>query len=124
MDMLLKQAKVVHADIRALPERGGHYVAITFDDGYEDIVGTHVLPKLSKRGMPSTVFIITDLLGCKRNWEHRGGEDTSEVRLMSPQQMQQLPADTVRIGSHTMTHAFLPKLETRKNAGKSFPVRV
>jgi peptidoglycan/xylan/chitin deacetylase (PgdA/CDA1 family) len=113
MDMLLRQAKVVHADIQALPEKGGHYVAITFDDGYEDIV-ENALPELSKRAMPSTVFIITELLGCKRNWEHRGGEDTSEVRLMSPEQMQQLPSDTVRIGSHTMTHAFLPKLEARK----------
>lgn len=113
MEMLLKQAKVVHADIQALPDQGGHYVAITFDDGYEDIVD-NVLPELSRRGMPSTVFIITELLGCKRNWEHRGGEDTSEVRLMSPEQLRHLPSDLVRIGSHTMTHAFLPRLDSRK----------
>jgi peptidoglycan/xylan/chitin deacetylase (PgdA/CDA1 family) len=113
MEMLLKQAQVVHADIQALPEQGGHYVAITFDDGYEDIVD-NALAELSKRGMPSTVFIITELLGCKRNWEHRGGEDTSEVRLMSPEQLRNLPSDLVRIGSHTMTHAFLPRLEVGK----------
>src|SRR5271157_3396423 len=68
MEMLLEQAKIVHADVEALPQEGGHYVAITFDDGYEDIV-ENALPELSKRGMPSTVFIITELLGCKRNWE-------------------------------------------------------
>jgi peptidoglycan/xylan/chitin deacetylase (PgdA/CDA1 family) len=113
MEMLVKQAKIVHADIDVLPEGGGHYVAITFDDGYEDIV-ENALPELSKRGMPSTVFIITDMLGCKRNWEHRGGEDTSEVRLMSPEQLRRLPSDLVRIGSHTMTHAFLPRLEAGK----------
>jgi peptidoglycan/xylan/chitin deacetylase (PgdA/CDA1 family) len=113
MEMLLRQAKIVHADIEALPEQGGHYVAITFDDGYDDIV-ENALPELNKRGMPSTVFIITELLGCKRNWEHRGGEDTSEVRLMSPEQLRQLPSDLVRIGSHTMTHAFLPRLEAGK----------
>jgi peptidoglycan/xylan/chitin deacetylase (PgdA/CDA1 family) len=110
MEMLLRQAKVVHADIETIPEPGGHYVAITFDDGYDDIV-ENALPELSKRGMPSTVFIITELLGCKRNWEHRGGEDTSEVSLMSLEQLRKLPSDLVRIGSHTMTHAFLPKLE-------------
>jgi peptidoglycan/xylan/chitin deacetylase (PgdA/CDA1 family) len=113
MEMLRKQAKIVHADIQALPEQGGHYVAVTFDDGYEDIV-ENALPELSKRGMPSTIFIITELLGCKRNWEHRGGEDTSEVRLMSPEQLRNLPADLVRIGSHTMTHAFLPRLDAEK----------
>jgi peptidoglycan/xylan/chitin deacetylase (PgdA/CDA1 family) len=113
MEMLLRQAKIVHADVEALPEQGGHYVAITFDDGYDDIV-ENALPELSKRGMPSTVFIITELLGCKRNWEHRGGEDTSEVRLMSSERLQQLPSDLVRIGSHTMSHAFLPKLEPGK----------
>ncbi len=113
LEMLSRQAKIVHADIERLPEKGGHYVAITFDDGYDDIV-ENALPELGKRGMPSTVFIITDLLGKKRNWEHRGGEDTSEVSLMSVAQLQNLPSDLVRIGSHTMTHAFMPKLETAK----------
>ncbi|MGO9085603.1 MAG: polysaccharide deacetylase family protein [Candidatus Sulfotelmatobacter sp.] len=113
MEMLLGQAKIVHSDVEALPEEGGHYVAITFDDGYDDIV-ENALPELSKRSMPSTVFIITNLLGCKRNWEHRGGEDTSEVSLMSPEQLRRLPSDLVRIGSHTMSHAFLPKLEPGK----------
>jgi peptidoglycan/xylan/chitin deacetylase (PgdA/CDA1 family) len=110
MEMLRRQAKVVHADIASLPEPGGHYAAITFDDGYDDIVD-NALPELARHSMPSTVFIITDLLGQKRNWEHRGGEDTSDVFLMSPNRLQQLPADLVHIGSHTMTHAFLPKLE-------------
>lgn len=113
MEMLSKQATVVHADIAGLPKQGGHYAAITFDDGYEDVV-ENALPELRKRGLPSTVFIITGLLGCKRNWEHRGGEDTSDVRLMTHQQLRELPSNLVHIGSHTMTHAFLPKLETGK----------
>jgi peptidoglycan/xylan/chitin deacetylase (PgdA/CDA1 family) len=113
LEMLSRQAKIVHADIESLPEQGGRYVAITFDDGYDDIV-ENALPELGKRGMPSTVFIITELLGQKRNWEHRGGEDTSEVSLMSVAQLQNLASDLVRIGSHTMTHAFMPKLEPGK----------
>lgn len=113
IEMLQRQAKIVHADVESLPEQGGHYVAITFDDGYDDIV-ENALPELHKRNMPSTVFIITELLGCKRNWEHRGGEDTSDVRLMSVEQLRELPSDLVRIGSHTMNHAFLPKLELGK----------
>jgi peptidoglycan/xylan/chitin deacetylase (PgdA/CDA1 family) len=114
IDMLQQhRATVVHADIDCLPQEGNRFVAITFDDGYEDVV-EHALPELTKRNMVCTIFIITDLLGCKRNWEHRGGEDTSDVRLMSSEQLRQLPADLVHIGSHTMTHAFLPKLEMGK----------
>lgn len=113
IEMLRRQATIVHADIDGLPAQGGHYVAITFDDGYDDIV-ENALPELSQRSMPSTIFIITDLLGCKRDWEHRGGEDTSDVRLMSAEQLRQLPSDLVHIGSHTATHAFLPKLESGK----------
>jgi peptidoglycan/xylan/chitin deacetylase (PgdA/CDA1 family) len=113
MEMLRKQAKIVHADIPELPEAGGHYAAITFDDGYDDIVD-NALPELARHNMPSTVFIITGLLGQKRDWEHRGGEDTSDVCLMSPERLRQLPADLVHIGSHTMSHAFLPKMEATK----------
>jgi peptidoglycan/xylan/chitin deacetylase (PgdA/CDA1 family) len=110
VEMLRRQAKIVHADIESLPAEGGHYAAITFDDGYDDIVD-NALPELARYDLPATVFIITDLLGQKRNWEHRGGEDTSDVRLMSPERLQQLHAGLVHIGSHTMSHAFLPKLE-------------
>jgi peptidoglycan/xylan/chitin deacetylase (PgdA/CDA1 family) len=113
MDLLLSSTKPVHADIKALPKEGGYYAAITFDDGLEDIID-NALPELEKRGIPSTIFIITDLLGSMRNWEHRGGEDTSEVKVMSREQLLGLPSDLVRIGSHTKTHAFLPNLEDDK----------
>lgn len=109
MEMLLRKAKIVHADVAALPAQWKHYAAITFDDGYDDILET-ALPELRKRGMPSTVFVIAGLLGRKRNWEHRGGEDTSEVSLMSPERLQQIASELVHVGSHTMTHTYLPRL--------------
>ena len=113
MDLLLRQAKVVHADVEGLPEPGKRYAVITFDDGYEDVVD-NALPELEKRGVPSTIFVVTELLGCDRSWEHRGGESTSRAKLMSRDQLISLQPELVRIGSHTMTHAFLPHLDDGK----------
>src|SRR5579864_379815 len=36
--------------------------AITFDDGYRDFY-SHALPLLKKKGIPATVFVVTDLVG-------------------------------------------------------------
>lgn len=110
MDMLLRGAKPVHVDIPSLPARGEHYVGVTFDDALEDIL-VNALPELKKRGIPCTVFAIAGMLGRKRTWEHLGGEDTSEVNVMSQGQLRELPSELVKIGSHSMTHPFLPKLD-------------
>ena len=69
MDVLCRSARPVHADIEILPKDRGHYVAVTFDDGLEDIID-NALPELRMRGIPCTVFIITEKLGCMRSWEH------------------------------------------------------
>lgn len=37
-------------------------VAITFDDGYEDVF-QHALPILKRKGIPAAAFIVTDLIG-------------------------------------------------------------
>jgi peptidoglycan/xylan/chitin deacetylase (PgdA/CDA1 family) len=108
MDTLLKVAKPVHANIKALPAGGGRYASVTFDDGFENIY-TNALPELKKRGIPSTLFIVSDFLGQSRAWEHRGGDDTRQERVMTEEQLREIPNDLVLIGSHTMTHPFLPK---------------
>jgi peptidoglycan/xylan/chitin deacetylase (PgdA/CDA1 family) len=113
MEIVARMGKGIHADVNTLPEQGGRYVAITFDDGLEDII-ENALPELKRRGLPSTVFVISDMLGRQRTWEHLGGEDTSDVKVMSLEQLLALPSELVRIGSHSMTHAFLPKLEKEK----------
>lgn len=72
-------------------------VVLTFDDGYEDNY-TIALPLLEKYSAKATVFVAVNLLG--------------QAHYLTEQQVRAL-ADSgcVRIGSHTMNHARLGKLD-------------
>lgn len=70
-------------------------VVITFDDGTVDNV-KNAFPVLKKMDFPATVFMIT------RNIGQPGWLSEEDLRI--------LDAEGVSVGSHTQTHAFLPKL--------------
>jgi peptidoglycan/xylan/chitin deacetylase (PgdA/CDA1 family) len=109
MDMLIRNAEPVRADIDACPVQGKRYAVVTFDDGFQNIVD-NALPELSKRGIPATLFVVTESLGGNRGWEHLGGDDTRQEKVMSVEQLRELSPDLVTIGSHTMTHPLLPSI--------------
>jgi peptidoglycan/xylan/chitin deacetylase (PgdA/CDA1 family) len=88
-------------------------VAVTFDDGLESILD-NVLPELRMRSIPVTLFAVPDALGRNRAWEHRGGDDTRNERVMSREQLRRLPSELVTIGSHSLTHAFLPTTDEKQ----------
>jgi len=69
-------------------------IAITFDDGYENNY-TNAYPVLKKLGLQATIFIIPAMIGTDGylNW--------SQVIEMSE-------SGFIEIGSHTMTHPWLP----------------
>lgn len=110
MDLLVRNAQPVEAGVEVLPEGKKPFAAVTFDDGFQNIVD-NALPELSIRNIPATLFIVTEFLGSTRAWEHRGGDDTREQQVMSAEQLKKLPSPLVTIGSHTMTHPFLPAIE-------------
>ncbi len=110
MDVVISYARPVSADLESLPAARGRFVALTFDDGLENII-ENALPELKKRNIPATLFIVTDTLGQNRPWEHLGGEDTRNERVMSEEQLRQLPSELLTIGSHTMTHPLLPRID-------------
>jgi peptidoglycan/xylan/chitin deacetylase (PgdA/CDA1 family) len=113
MDVLLRRAKPLRADVLMLPEEGGCYAAITFDDGLECII-ENALPELRKRNIPSTLFIVTDVLGQYPKWEYFGGDDPTRQKAMSKEQLIALPSDLVTVGSHSMTHPLLPSISEDK----------
>lgn len=110
MDVLVRNAEPVRADIAACPVQGEHYAAVTFDDGFQNIVD-NALPELKKRRIPATLFVVTESLGGNRGWEHLGGDDTRQEKVMSVEQLQELSPELVTIGSHTMTHPLLPSVD-------------
>jgi len=69
-------------------------IAITFDDGYENNY-TNAYPILKKLGLQATIFIIPAMIGTD------GYLKWSQVIEMSE-------SGFIEIGSHTMTHPWLP----------------
>jgi peptidoglycan/xylan/chitin deacetylase (PgdA/CDA1 family) len=92
---------------RALPARS---VVLTFDDGYRNFL-TMAASRLEARGLPASVFLITD-------WVRRDGVGAlesewteSDDRLgMTWKEINALCARGVEFGSHTCSHPKLPAL--------------
>jgi len=88
-------------------ERGRRYIAVTFDDVFCSVV-ENALPELESRSIPATLFIVAGALGQRRNWATRSDFDSSlDEQVMSAEQLRTLPR-SVTIGSHSLTHPFLP----------------
>ncbi len=68
----------------------GRYVAITFDDGYEDNY-TEVFPLLKKYNIKATIFMITSLIG-------------KEGYLTADQIKEMTESGLVSVQSHTVSH--------------------
>ncbi len=62
MDVVIRHAQPVPADIAALQKGEKNYAATTFDDGIEN-VNENALPELQKRTIPVTIFVVNDMLG-------------------------------------------------------------
>src|SRR5499425_544060 len=81
-------------------------VGITFDDGYTNLVEA-ALPELLRHGFTATMFICSGLLGGTSNWE-----DVPPWPLMSADQVRELAAAGMEIGSHTVTHMRMARADT------------
>src|ERR1700730_12735474 len=103
MDQLLRYAKPIAAYEAAKLQPGTRHVAVTFDDGFRTFYDC-ALPELIKRGIPATMFVITDAIG------KTFGPEGYPEEVMSLEQIRSLPENLITIGSHTMTHPFLPSI--------------
>lgn len=77
-------------------------VVITFDDGYEDFY-TNAYPILAERGFMATVFVVTGFVQTRC----RNG---SGAAFLNWNQVRELHACGIQIGSHTVTHPELRSL--------------
>jgi peptidoglycan/xylan/chitin deacetylase (PgdA/CDA1 family) len=81
--------------------------AITFDDGYTDFY-IHAFPVLKYHGYPSTVYIVSGLVGKDNIWDSKS--ETHLKRMMSWDQIAEISENYVQIGSHTRSHPVLTTL--------------
>jgi peptidoglycan/xylan/chitin deacetylase (PgdA/CDA1 family) len=82
-------------------------IAITFDDGYDDIL--QVLPLLTEHRIPTTVFVPTALIGKTNSWDNFLLKN--KRRHLSDDQIKQLAATGVEFGSHSHWHSDLSRLK-------------
>jgi peptidoglycan/xylan/chitin deacetylase (PgdA/CDA1 family) len=92
---------------------GPPLVAITFDDGYEDN-HSYALPILSEHGVPATFFITAGLVNrdptVARRLQWLWGCDLDDIVPLDWEQVRELHASGMQIGSHTYSHPNLARL--------------
>lgn len=97
---------VAHLLDNGLPVPPRRFV-ITFDDGYLDTL-TYAVPVLERFGFTATVFVVPGLVGGTNSWD-RGRFAPAE--LMRWDQLAGLRRRGFSIGSHTMSHVSLTRLQ-------------
>jgi peptidoglycan/xylan/chitin deacetylase (PgdA/CDA1 family) len=97
-----------------LPERA---VALTFDDGYASVL-EQAWPELRARGLPATLFAVSGYLppGSRFPWDAAHPPSADLVRLATAGELRAAAAEGLDVGSHTVTHRWLPALTTAEVA--------
>ena len=83
-------------------------VAITFDDGYEDVY-LNALPILQKYEFTAYVFIITGYVGKYNSWDY----NPVRKRHLSWKQIKEMSEFGFGFGSHTVNHPDLTRIDER-----------
>jgi glycosyltransferase involved in cell wall biosynthesis/peptidoglycan/xylan/chitin deacetylase (PgdA/CDA1 family) len=83
-------------------------VLITFDDGYESLLNL-ARTVLQPRGIPALAFAVTGMASATNEWDQAYG--SGRVELLAPEQLRDLAAFGVEVGSHSRSHREMPLLD-------------
>jgi peptidoglycan/xylan/chitin deacetylase (PgdA/CDA1 family) len=100
----------VTARVAARERTGSKALAVTFDDGYESVY-TDAFPEMQTRGIPGTVFPVVGSVGGWNEWDVNFAP--RQVRHLSWVQLRELAMAGFEVGSHTLTHRDLTRLDSR-----------
>jgi peptidoglycan/xylan/chitin deacetylase (PgdA/CDA1 family) len=100
----LQQALVGLFQGISLPRKS---VVLTFDDGYQNF-REYAFPVLQEHGFPTTVFLVSGLLGRKAKWLEDDGRYAPP--LMDTTTIRELSRQGVSFGSHTVSHVRLSQV--------------
>jgi peptidoglycan/xylan/chitin deacetylase (PgdA/CDA1 family) len=109
MDLLLGLGLDLLTARDAVESGAGHHgAAVTFDDGYESVHG-EAFPEMVARGIRGTVFPVVGSIGGWNRWDVNLAP--KPVRHLSWAQLRELSEAGFEIGSHTITHRDLTRLD-------------
>ena len=91
---------------RGLQPMPGKPVVLTFDDAYLDFYEI-AWPLLRKYGFKATIFVPVDFVGGQADWDAEYGRP---AKLMSWEQIAELHAQGIGIGSHSCSHTKLTEM--------------
>lgn len=109
MDIVAALTEPIPVDRTAQLLSGRRYCAVTFDDGFKDIIDNAV-PELLKRAIPAAVFVTAAYLGQSAEWWPASAPERLKG-IASAEALRQLPPELISIGSHTLTHPYLTTLD-------------
>jgi peptidoglycan/xylan/chitin deacetylase (PgdA/CDA1 family) len=111
MDELLRRARPLRADVTVPDLAGARFASVTFDDAYQNVL-ENALPELAKRGIPATLFIVSDGLGRIPSWEDHSDNTDPDMHdpIVTEEQLRSLSPELIQVGSHTHTHPLLTRI--------------
>jgi peptidoglycan/xylan/chitin deacetylase (PgdA/CDA1 family) len=81
---------------------GRHRVALTFDDGLRS-VHSAAWPRLARRKLPFTVYVVADWIGRDNRWPGQPAA-IERFELMGEAELRELEASGATLGGHTANH--------------------
>lgn len=91
-------------------------IAITFDDGCRSFL-EHGWPLLRERGLPVTLFVVTDHAGGRNDWGLPDKRTSvPDLPLLDWDEIGRLAEQGVGVGSHTRTHPRLTECDPERIA--------
>lgn len=103
-------AELLRADARGA---AAGLVGLTFDDGYADFV-TEVMPALARYGFGATAFVLAGRFGGSNEWDRPGPAKD----LMTVEQVREIEAAGIEIGSHGLYHVRLSGVDDAELAAE------
>ena len=110
LELLRHKAQVWPSFYRGSLRLDKQNVAITFDDAYVS-VADNALPELAARGFHSTIFVPVGSLGSHPSWFMESNSFESDEIVMSAELLASLPSSLVTLGSHSITHPHLSRID-------------
>jgi peptidoglycan/xylan/chitin deacetylase (PgdA/CDA1 family) len=107
MDVVARLTIPLRADHQQPLTPGKRYTVVTIDDAFRS-ANDNAIPQLIKRKIPVAVFVSPDLLETTPEWITFDGDELGNEQVVSADVIKSWPKDLVTVGSHTLTHPWLP----------------